>query len=133
MIEQNASEGLDFLALKDAIEGKNPDAMLAFYAEDAELRVENAALPEGKAFELKGRSQIERYLHAICEQEMDCLVEGGAVYGERSVVFVEACRYPDGGAVSVETMLEVEGGLVVRQIDVVSNAAKGKTTPGRER
>jgi hypothetical protein len=83
--------------------------MLALYAEDAELRIVNAALPDDRAFELRGRSQIERYLRAICEQEMECLVEGGAVYGERSVAFVGSCRYPDGGTVRVETMLEVEG------------------------
>jgi hypothetical protein len=124
MIEQNAGGGLDFLALKDAIEGKDPDAMLAFYAENAELRIVNAALPEGSAFELRGRSQIERYLGAVCEQEVERSVEGGAVYGERGVVFVEACRYPDGGAVSVETVLEVTGGLIVRQVDVVSKQAK---------
>ena len=124
MIEERAKRLLDFRALKGAMEGKDPEAMLAFYAEDAELRVENAALPEGRVFELRGRSQIERYLRAICEQEMECLLlEGGAVYGQRSIAFVGSCRYADGGALRVETMLEVEGGLIARQIDSVRRAA----------
>lgn len=123
MIEERAKRLLDFRALKGAIEGKDPEAMLAFYSEDAELRVENAALPDGGVFELRGSSQIERYLRAICEQEMECLLlEGGAVDGERSIAFLGSCRYPDGDAVRVETMLEVEGPLIVRQVDVVERA-----------
>jgi hypothetical protein len=123
--EQSTAAKLDFGALKDAIEGKDPDAMLAFYSEDARLRIENAALPDGRAFELKGRAQIGRYIGAICDQEVECLVEGGAVHGERAVAFVEACRYPDGGAVSVQTMLELRGGLIVRQVDVVRRRTGG--------
>jgi ketosteroid isomerase-like protein len=130
MIEEGTRRELDFSALKGAIEGKDPDALLAFYAEDAQLRVENAAHPEGKAFELEGRAQIGRYLHAICEQELECSVQGGAVHGEGSILFVEALRYPDGGAVSVQTMLEVAGGLIVRQIDSVRPAPSGETAGG---
>lgn len=122
MIEERAKGPLDLRALKGAIEGKDPEAMLAFYSEDAELRVENAALPDGGVFELRGSSQIERYLRAICEQEMVCSLRGGAVYGQESIVFVEALRYPDGTEVSVKTMLEVEGPLIVRQVDVVERA-----------
>jgi hypothetical protein len=130
MIEEDKAASLDFGALRYAIESADPDLLLGFYAEDAELRILHAGLPEGKAFELKGRAQIGRYLHAICEQEMECSVEGGAVHGEGSILFVEACRYPDGGASRVETMLEVAGGLIVRQIDSVSPAPSEETTGG---
>jgi hypothetical protein len=129
MIEETTGR-LDFGALRDAIERRDPDALLGFYAEEEELRIVHEALPDGKAFELKGREQIERYLRTICDQEMDCSVEGGAVYGERGIAFVEACRYPDGGAVSVETMLEVAGGLIVGQTDVVGRAPSDGTEGG---
>jgi hypothetical protein len=109
MTAQNTTKTLDFGALRGAIERRDPDALLGFYADDAELRVENAALPDGEAFELRGRAQIERYLRAVCHQEMACAVSGEAVFGERSVAFVEACRYGDGSAISVETVLEVAG------------------------
>ena len=130
MIEEEAKGGLDFGSLREAIEAKDPEALLGFYSEEAELRIENAALPGGKAFELRGKAQIERYLHAICEQEMDCSVEGGAVHGEGSILFVGACCYPNGDAVRVETMLEVAGGLIVRQIDSVRPAPSEETTGG---
>lgn len=119
MIERETAGRLDFPALREAIERKDPEALLGFYAEDAELRIENASLPDGKAFELRGRAQIERYLGAVCDQEVGRAVRGEAVYGERSVAFVETCRYSDGAPVFVTTTLEVEGGLIRRQIDVV--------------
>jgi hypothetical protein len=133
MTAQKTTKTLDFGALRGAIERRDPDALIGFYADDAEVRVENAALPDGKAFELKGRSQIERYLKAVCEQEVGRALKGGAVFGERSIAFVEACRYQDGGAVSVQTVLEVEGGLIVRQTDVVERSGGDDAMAGGER
>ena|SRR5829696_5534525 len=118
MIEQTTGR-LDFGAMRDAIERKDSDALLGFYADDAELCVLHAALPEDMAFELKGKAQIERYLRAVCDQDVTCAVRGEAVYGERSVAFVEACSYPNGTPISISTTLEVNEGLISRQIDVV--------------
>ena len=118
MIEEKTGR-LDFWALRDAIERKDPDALLGFYAEDAGLRIVHEALPDGRAFELKGKAQIERYLRAVCDQDVTCAVRGEAVFGERSVAFVEACSYPNGTPISISTTLEVEEGLISRQIEVV--------------
>ena len=131
MIEETTAGTLDFESLRRAIEGKDPEALVGFYAEDAELRIVNTALPDGPAFELKGRAQIERYLRAVCDQEMDCLVlEDGVVLGEGSVEFREVCSYPNGSAVSVRTTLKVAGDLIVRQTDVVE---RGGGDDGSER
>jgi len=35
------------------------------------------------------------------------------------VTFREACKYPDGSQLVVETTLEVRDGKIVRQVDVV--------------
>jgi ketosteroid isomerase-like protein len=121
MIEQGTAGRLDFTALRQAIERKDPDALLSFYADDAELRVENAALSNGGAFELKGRARIERYLRAVCDQEVGNAVKGEAVFGRKSVAFVETCRYSEGATIYVHTALEVEGGLILRQVDVVEH------------
>lgn len=122
MIEKETEGRLDFLALREAIEGKDPEILLGFYAEEAELRVVHASVPDGVAFELKGRAQIERYLRAVCDQEMDCLVEGEAVFGEGSVSFGQGCEYPDGTRICVRTTLEVAEGLILRHTDVVERA-----------
>ena len=128
---------MDYGALRDALEGKDPDALLGFYSEEAELRIVNAALPDGVAFELKGRAQIERYLRAVCEQEMVCLLVGGeAVYGEEEglVSFSSTCEYPDGSRISVRTTLEIAGSLIAGQTDVVGHApSEGAMVGGGER
>jgi hypothetical protein len=100
---------LDPGALRLAIEARDPDALTGFYAEDADLRIVHAVLPEGQVFELKGRSQIERYLRAVCYQEMTCSVNGGVVLGEGSIEFVEMCAYPNGTTILVRTRLELAG------------------------
>jgi hypothetical protein len=119
MIEEETKGRLDFLALREAIEGKDPEILLGFYAEEAELRVVHASVPDGVAFELKGRAQIERYLRAVCDQEITCLLDSEAVLGEGSISFAQTCEYPDGTTISVRTTLEVAEGLIGRQIDVV--------------
>ena len=131
MIEEETTPGrLDFGALRFAIEGKDPDTLLGFYSEEAELRVVNAALPDGPAFELKGRAEIGRYLRAVCDQEMSCVLEGEVVFGEESIVFGQVCGYPEGTPISVETTLEVSEGKIVRQTDVVQSARRGGTGEG---
>jgi len=123
VIEEETPAGrLDFGALREAIEQCEADALIGFYAEDSELRIVNAASPEGPAFELKGRSQIGRYLRAVCDQEMTCIIEGEVVLGEGSIAFCEVCAYPDGTRVEVRTTLEIADGLIVRQTDVARSA-----------
>jgi len=122
MIEKRATKGLDFGALRDAIEAREPDALLGFYAEGARLRVVHASLPGGPAFELRSKERIGRYLRAIGDQEMDCLVEEGILIGEGCVEFTELCYYPNGVPISVATTLEVEGALIASRTDVVRRA-----------
>jgi hypothetical protein len=129
MIEEKTAR-LDFGAIREAIERKDPEALLGFYADDAQLRIVQEALPEGRAFELNGRAQIGRYLRAICDQDVACAVRGEAVYGEKSVAFVEACSYPNGRSISISTTLEVRAGLISRQIDVVRRAHQDERNEG---
>jgi hypothetical protein len=132
VIEEETTGTLDFDVLCVAIEGKDPELLLSFYAVDAELRILNAALPDGLAFELKGCSQIGRYLRAVCDQEMTCLVEGEAVFGEGRITFGQRCAYPEGALISVETTLEVSEGRIVRQTDVARSAHRNGTGEGGE-
>jgi hypothetical protein len=123
VIEEETTAGrLDFGALRSAIERRDPDALIGFYSEEAELRILNASLMEGSAFELKGRAQIERYLRAVCDQQMSCVLEGEVVFGEGSIAFGQVCAYPDGTRVAVETTLEIAEERIVRQTDVARSA-----------
>jgi len=117
---RKADEGVDFEALRHAIEHCDLVAMLIFYAEDAQLSIVNADGPENPPFELCGKAEIAKHLRATFGQETSHRVEREVV-GEDRVAFREACEYPDGGRVVIETMLEVRDGKIMRQVDVVGN------------
>lgn len=123
MAERKAAKGLDFEALRRAIEGCDPDLMLGFYAEDARLSIANAGAPQGWPFELRGKAEIAKHLRATFGLETSHRVEREVV-GEERVTYREACEYPDGGRVVVETTLEVRGGKIVRQVEVVAKDAR---------
>ena len=120
MTQREAHRGLDFGALRQAIERCDPDLILGFYAEEANLSIVNAQASRSSPFELCGKSEIAKHLRAVFGQQASHRVEGEVV-GEDRVTFREACKYPDGGRVLVETTLEVRDGKIIRQEDVVTN------------
>ena len=119
MTQRKAGTGLNFEALRLAIEQCDSDLVLGFYTEDAHLSIANAGSPQSSPFELRGKAEIAKHLRAVFAQETSRRVEG-EVIGEERVTFREACAYPDGSRVMVETKLEVHGGKIVRQVEVVS-------------
>jgi len=120
VIEEETTARPDLGALRRAIEGRDADTLIGFYSDEAELRVLNGDAPGGTAFELKGRPQLERYLHAVCEQEMTCLLlEGEPAFGRGSISFGSTCEYPGGARVLLRTTLELDGeGRILRHTDV---------------
>jgi hypothetical protein len=122
VIGEETTARLDFDALRGAIERCEADALIGFYSEDAELRILNADAPGNPAFELRGKAEIERYLRAVCDQQMTCSIEGEIVFGNESISFAEMCAYPDGTLISVETTLEIGEGKIQRQTDVAHSA-----------
>jgi hypothetical protein len=129
MTQRKPDRRLDFEALRHAIERSDPHLMLGFYAEDARLDIVNAHTPHASPFELRGKWEISKHLRATFGQEAWHRVERDAAVGEDRVTFREACEYPDGGRVWVETTLEVLDGKIVRQVDVVASDA-GTTRQG---
>ena len=119
MTQRKAGEGLDFEALRLGIERCDPDLVLGFYDEDAELSIVNAGSPQGTPFELRGKAEIAKHLRAIFGPGTSHCVERRVV-GEERVTFREECEYPDGSRVVVETTLEVRSGEIVRQVDAVT-------------
>ena len=128
MRRQKGDKGLDFEALRYAIEHCDPDVMLGFYADNAELSIVNASVPQASPFELRGRAEVAKHLRATFGQKTSHRV-GREVVGEEKVTFREACDYPDGSRVLVETTLEVRDGKIVRQTDSVAEAARAEAPP----
>ena len=121
--QRKAGKALAFEALRLGIERCDPELVLGFYAEDAELSIVNAGAPHASPFVLHGRAEIAKHLRAIFGQKTSHRVEQENL-DEGWVTFREVCEYPDGGRVLVETTLEVPDGKIVRQVDVVTMEAQ---------
>jgi hypothetical protein len=138
MAERKTTNGLDFEALRRAIERCDFDLMLGFYAEDAKLSIVNAGASQASPFELSGKAEIAKYLRAVFGQGASHRVEREVV-GKNRVMFREVSEYPDGSRVRVKTTLEVPDGKIVRQVDVVSQDTRadreeeiGRRPPARK-
>jgi len=119
MTKRKDDTGLDFGALRLGIERCDPDLLLGLYAEDARLSIVSGGVSQASPFELRGKSKIAKHLRVVFGQGASHRVEREEVGDENGVKFREACEYPDGSRVVVETTLEVKDGKIVRQVDVV--------------
>jgi ketosteroid isomerase-like protein len=115
MTEQKT--GLDFEALRRAIEESDFDALIGLYADDAELRVVNKNSTPSSPLELHGKAEISEMLRDVCGRAMTHRVEDEVV-GENRVAFNEACEYPDGTRVLGATTMELRDGKIARQVNV---------------
>jgi hypothetical protein len=131
MTQRKADQRLDFEALRRGIERCDPDLVLGFCTDNAQLGIVSAEAQRNIAFELHGKAEIAKHLRSVFGQGAAHRVEREEVVGEEDGVrFQEACEYPDGGRVVVDTTLEVRGGKIVRQVDVVTRDAPADRMEG---
>ncbi len=123
MKRSKGANRLDFEALRLCIERCDPDQMLGFYADDVELSIVDTDSSQAPPFELHGRSEVAKHLRAVYGQKASHRVER-AIVDEGRATFREACEYPDGSRVLVETTLDVRDGKIVRQVDAVVSVAR---------
>jgi SnoaL-like domain len=105
------AQGLDFEAMRRAIEESDYDALVALYAE---LRTVNKNSTPSSPQVLRGKEEISEMLRDVCGRAMTHHVEG-EVIGEGRVAYNEACEYPDGTRVLGAITLELQDGKIVRQ------------------
>lgn len=115
MGNQTATSGLDFEAMRHAIEERNAEALIGFYAEDAELHTVNRNSTPSSPQVLRGKEQIGQHLRDVCSREMTHRVQDEVV-GEGRIAFNEACEYPNGTRVLEAENLEVLNGKIIRQV-----------------
>ncbi len=116
MSEQMAP-GLDFEAMRHAIEESDYDALVALYADDAEFHTVNKNSPPSSPMVLHGKEEISELLRDVCGRAMTHHIEDEIV-GENRVAFNEACEYPDGLKVLTASTLELQDGMIVRQTNI---------------
>ena len=102
---------------KRAIENRDAATLVAFYADDAVMRIIDRDNPPSRPREIKGRAAIAGYYHDVCGRAMTHEVETGLADGDR-LAFTQACAYPGGTRVFCSAMLELGEGRIMRQTTV---------------
>ena len=108
-VHKSAGRRLDLVALRRAIELRDLDTMLGFYAQDAQVRVLNGDIPQSPPFELRGKAEIAGYLRTLCDGDTTRRV-GNGVANEKRIAFSETCEYPNETRIVVHTTLELMAG-----------------------
>jgi SnoaL-like domain len=116
MTEQQTAGGLDFEALRRAIEQSDADSLTSFYAEEAEMLTVNRNSTPSSPEVLRGKEAIAEYLADACGREMTHRIENEVV-GQDRIAFNEACEYSDGLRVLAAATLDVRDGQIVRQVN----------------
>jgi hypothetical protein len=117
MTEQRTAGGLDFEALRRAIEQSDADSLTSFYAEEAEMLTVNRNTTPSSPQVLRGKEAIAEYLADVCGRDMTHRIENEVV-GQDRIAFNEACEYPDRLRVLAAATLDVRDGHIVRQVNV---------------
>ncbi len=112
-----APGGLDFEALRQAVEGRDAETLAGFYADAAEIHTVNRNTTPSSPQVLRGKEEISEYLRDVCGRAMTHRVENEVV-GDDRIAFFEACEYPDGTRVLGAESLELRDGKIVRQVNV---------------
>jgi len=112
-----APASFDFAGLKRALEKSDADALVALYAEGAEMTIVDRNRPPSAPMRLTGRAAIEAFWRDVCAREMTHRV-GHEVVGADRAAFVEECAYPDGCAVMSAMTLDLQGGKIMKHLTV---------------
>ena len=112
-----ASGGLDFETMRRAIEERDAETLIGFYADDAEVSTVNKNTTPSSPQVPRGKEDISEYLRDVCSREMTHHVENEVV-GEGRISFFEACEFPDGTRVLGAETLDLRDGKIVRQVNV---------------
>ncbi|MFB6891257.1 nuclear transport factor 2 family protein [Kitasatospora sp. NPDC056327] len=117
MTTMAAPSAFDVRALREGIERADAGALLALYADDAELRVVDRATQPSHPLVVHGRDEIGALLDDLYGRETSHTLERVVLQADR-LAFLESCRYPDGVRVLVSSTAELRAGRIVDQTSV---------------
>jgi ketosteroid isomerase-like protein len=88
--------------------------LAALYADDAVIRIVDAAHPPSTPMELRGKAEIRGFLDDVCGRDMTHEVAMAFSDGDR-LAFQVACRYATGERVLTSETCLLEDGLIVEE------------------
>ena len=100
-----------------AFEGRDPEAFIDIYADDAELQVVDCNTPPSSPMILRGKEEIAAYWRDVFGRRMTHSLQH-KFDGEDGIAFNLACEYPDGSKVLATMMFDLREGKIKRQVDV---------------
>ena len=108
---------LSILAIRQAIEGRDAETLIGFYADDAVLQIIDQENPPSRPREIRGREAIAAYFNDVCGRTMTHRVASGIAEGDL-LAFTQECTYPEGNRVFCSATVELAGGQIARQVAV---------------
>jgi hypothetical protein len=108
------SQSVSAAELKRAVEGRNAKALVAMYADNAQLSIIDHDNPPTRPRELNGKQAIAAYFDDVCGRAMTHHVDDTVSDGD-SLSFTQTCVYPDGAKVFCAATLQSKDGKIVRQ------------------
>jgi hypothetical protein len=115
MSKQNTTQIAD--VLHRAHEQRDAEAMIALYADDAEVRIVDSSRPPRRPLVLRGKQAISELLRDINSRPMTHRIEQKVV-GENALSLTVACEYSEGTRVLATEVYELQNGKIVRQVTV---------------
>lgn len=115
MTSLTSPAGIDRLTA--AIESRDADAILGWYAPDAVLTVLDRDHPPTAPAVYRGLDQIGAYYRDVCGRNIQHEVHD-TVATESGFGFTQHCRYPDGSHVVCTTVAALSDGRIERQTAV---------------
>ncbi|GJF29889.1 hypothetical protein KNE206_25890 [Kitasatospora sp. NE20-6] len=112
-----AAPTFDTEALRRGIERQDASALLALYADDAEIRMIDRRTQPSHPMVMHGRSSISEMLTDVYGRDMTHTLEQVVVDGDH-LAFMESCRYPDGTRVLATSMADLRDGRIVDQTSI---------------
>lgn len=109
-----APPAFDTEALRRGIEGHSAAALLALYADDAELRIVDRNTQPSHPMIKHGRDEIAEMLSDVYSRDMTHNLDQCVVQGDH-VAYTESCEYPDGVRVLATSMMSLRNGKIVEQ------------------
>jgi 16S rRNA C967 or C1407 C5-methylase (RsmB/RsmF family) len=107
----------DLDAFKRAFEQWDADAILGLYADEVELVEINSENPPASPRVRRGRETIKGIVEGGAAVGVKAIVENGVADENRAAVAF-TCEFPNGRRVVANSILELEDGLIVRQMEV---------------
>jgi hypothetical protein len=106
-----------FESLREALEWRDAEAVLALYDDDAVIVGFDKTNRSLSPMRLEGKVEIEPVVRDLCTRDIQCEVSDQAV-GESRFSFTEVCEHPDGGQTHAATRCEVRADKIVREVQV---------------